>query len=849
MGDPQTMMWYPLSLLFSYFGWWNAFVLSAYVLASSFAYGYLYTLTNSRLAAALGGTLYGVSGFFLIRLVHTNIIHTAAWLPLLIWSLEMLRRQVARAWIVTTAVAIGFGALAGFPQIWIYSVSIAGLYALTMSVGCPAGAWRFLRSSLIGLVLGVGLAAILFIPMIELTGESVRSQITRQYAATFSLSFAQLPLLLFPLLSTDPFHRPVSFLLLEVTGYMALLSIILAFIGVTQTHRERNTRFWIAVGVMAPLLALGQSTPIGRMALLIPIYKMFRAPGRHMFEFAFAVTVLAAVGISSLKKMAVAKRLRSVRNASIGLGAVLSIASLFLLRSEKASVLILPFAILLLSALVLWRWAQEPSGVGAALLILVAVLDLGHFGYFLVWKDFQSRERDVSKPEFLTEYENVLKQSQQRLSPLRATEQPFGAASPNLSRLWGIPSVSGYNPLMLRRYRDLSNVMPNGQILSESLNRRDRSLDILSLRYLLVPTSLMTGEWQFERMGLGWRQDDLGINLGPGCNPKNPDSASFAIPDFEATEIGVVSSLSCSVPVMDKSNVLKLEVAGSDSTIQSLFLKAGEHTSEWAIDRADVRPVISHHRAQVFESFSGIDDKSHAFDGHHFVGILPISPTRIRELRLQWVGSEGSISLQRISLAGKISTYAITREADYLNDSTRWQRKRTLGDTVVYENLRAMPRVWLASKVIVLEAPDILRTVHESTLPDGTPYDPNEIALIENGPALNSKSDPERTASVVSMSEKGIEVVTHSREPAFLVLSDTYYPGWEATVDGNLTTIYRTDYVLRGVVLASGEHVVRLSFRPRTFKIGQAISAIALVFILGMLVTKARSSAAGAVVR
>jgi hypothetical protein len=90
VGDSQLMMWYPPALLFSLVNSWNAFLLSAYVLAASFTYAYCYALTRSRFAAAVGGICYGMCGFFVAHLGHAALIHAAAWLPLFLLSLEKL---------------------------------------------------------------------------------------------------------------------------------------------------------------------------------------------------------------------------------------------------------------------------------------------------------------------------------------------------------------------------------------------------------------------------------------------------------------------------------------------------------------------------------------------------------------------------------------------------------------------------------------------------------------------------------------------------------------------------------------------------------------------------------------
>src|SRR6516225_7224458 len=129
--DPQAQSWYPVGFLFLHKReLWNYFVLSAYVLAGSFTYGYVYSLTHSVLAAAVGGIVYCMSGFMIAHMGHTAIIHTAAWLPLIIWAVEELRHKFSRAWLCIGACAVSCCMLGGHPQPFVYSLGIAGIYAL-----------------------------------------------------------------------------------------------------------------------------------------------------------------------------------------------------------------------------------------------------------------------------------------------------------------------------------------------------------------------------------------------------------------------------------------------------------------------------------------------------------------------------------------------------------------------------------------------------------------------------------------------------------------------------------------------------------------------------------------------
>ena len=129
--DPGDFTLYPLHFLFArVIGSWAWLGVSAYILASCFTYAYVYRLTRSRSAAAFGGLAYGFSEAMLERLPHLGTLHAFAWLPLILLSLEGLRREHRLRWMVVGAVAIACCSLAGHPQPAVYTSYFAALYAL-----------------------------------------------------------------------------------------------------------------------------------------------------------------------------------------------------------------------------------------------------------------------------------------------------------------------------------------------------------------------------------------------------------------------------------------------------------------------------------------------------------------------------------------------------------------------------------------------------------------------------------------------------------------------------------------------------------------------------------------------
>jgi len=81
------------------------------------------------------------------------------------------------------------------------------------------------------------------------------------------------------------------------------------------------------------------------------------------------------------------------------------------------------------------------------------------------------------------------------------------------------------------------------------------------------------------------------------------------------------------------------------------------------------------------------------------------------------------------------------------------------------------------------------------------------------------------------LTDSAMEIETSSSSNAFLVTSDTYYPGWTASIDGQLTNIYHTDYLIRGVAVPAGSHRVRFEFRPKSFYVGGALSVFSLLLL------------------
>jgi uncharacterized membrane protein YfhO len=96
-------------------------------------------------------------------------------------------------------------------------------------------------------------------------------------------------------------------------------------------------------------------------------------------------------------------------------------------------------------------------------------------------------------------------------------------------------------------------------------------------------------------------------------------------------------------------------------------------------------------------------------------------------------------------------------------------------------------------------------------------------------------------ARIQSYRNREVTIEINNPVPGHLVLADTYFPGWEATVDGKPARILRANYLVRAVTLEPGEHRVVFTYRPWPWRIGREASLVSLLLIpAALFLRKAR---------
>ena len=174
-------------------------------------------------------------------------------------------------------------------------------------------------------------------------------------------------------------------------------------------------------------------------------------------------------------------------------------------------------------------------------------------------------------------------------------------------------------------------------------------------------------------------------------------------------------------------------------------------------------------------------------------------------------------------------------------DTDRGTDQDVEGETevTVFENRRALPRAWLAASVMPMDEGNAIGTVKSSRLPDGSPFDPRNVALIDPSsvPSSTHFTPGESDVRVTRIGDGDIGVRVSSGGGGFLVLSENAYPGWRARIDAVEVPIYRTDVTLQGVVVPAGTHRVDFTLEPPALEAGILVSGLAGLICVALLAT------------
>ena len=143
----------------------------------------------------------------------------------------------------------------------------------------------------------------------------------------------------------------------------------------------------------------------------------------------------------------------------------------------------------------------------------------------------------------------------------------------------------------------------------------------------------------------------------------------------------------------------------------------------------------------------------------------------------------------------------------------------------IYLNQDALPRVLFVGQTLVVPSHE---AAWEAIRADD--FNPTAIVILEGGQALDT--NPSSALSIPQYDPNTVTIAVDTDQSGYLVLPDAYYPGWQATVDGQPESIRRANYAFRAVYVPAGQHTVQFTFEPVIWKVGLIVSGVTLLVLV-----------------
>ena len=848
--DSQMMTWYPLRHINLNF---NLFVVLAYVVASFGSYGFTRLVTGGTFSGLVSAAVYSLGGFMMAHLGHTSIIHVAAWLPLIHWSLLRLSKKVDAIWIAVGAVAICCSFLGGHPQFFLYGMSLAALYAAFLLIQ----EWRLykavpLRQALcftLMVSLGLALCAIQLLPLLEIVSLSPRKEMTFEGFSSFKFPLAQWPIVFFPnILGTESIYWPAYFGghngLVEVSCYFGMSACLLALIALIVRERRCEALFWTAAAIFAAIYALGDQTPVGWIAYNMPLFGQFRAPAGSVIILTFSMSMLAGLGAHSIENgsiggarllgavaafvVFVVAILIAVALAYPGITAMARQAGISLAPMYLNPAVLLPVTCALAITVAALALSRALNWLTRGAVLACVIVDLSHFGWFFSWQKDALAPPDAREAAWLDVRADL--RSEGRIFPDAAlTPRPSGILSPvlpNLNALLELPSSAGYTPLRLERYVRATNMGANGSI---DLQVGSPLLALLNVKWVALP-------------GLH-DEHSTPLTLGSACGYNAGAPVTTTLPlNVAVTRIEVVSSLGCSLDLENGQDVLAISLKDAEGKESSVLkVEAGRDTSEWSIDNPETKARTRHSRATIYKS-----SPVGKFDAHQYITSLPTvaADTAAKDLQTHSVtlaSTNAAIILYGLTLIDDTTgrRYPIPLWRFRFGDTNLWDAPiHTSSGIVLIRQKGPMPgAAWLVTSVRQETAAVVTAALTKGRLSDGSSFNPKALALLEE--PLTSSMHGELGGGEVQLVEHQAGrwiFAVNSKGPGFLVVSQTNYPGWSATVNGRSTRLYSTNHAFQGLEVPDGSSKVVLSFASASLLRGAWISGASAAIVIGLVI-------------
>jgi hypothetical protein len=798
--NTQAALFYPLSLFYyllspvTAVGW---VIIVQLFLGAAFMFAYLRQLHLRPIAAWLGAVVFIFNGMMVVWLEWQVVQAAVIWLPLQLLLIERIAQKLAKNGhfrdlapdAVYGGLAFGLPWLGGHWHWALYGSMTAVLYLLwrlVPIVRCRSKnhdwtvGWIVAKTAVLLLGTGIGVSLIQVLPAFNYLRQGHRQPFT--FSDSLNLGLKEWAVVaLIPDFFGNPIHKnwwgETNYN--EITYYVGLLPLFLALLALV-LRRDQLTAFFAAWGGLGLLWALG--TPVYGLLYVLPVFNGLW-PSRAMTILLLCTAVLAALGFDALLTEEV-----------------------LWLRVRRTMVFIAISLLTVVAGFILWyqpdllALQDDLLWFGLSLIVIVGLLWLGPIrlrptvfavlvagwvvaDLFWLGADYNTvgDAADLYPPTATAAFLH----NDPEL--FRIATLPEGVAyPPNSSLPDRLQTVTGYEPAILQTMVDyISSAEGSDAIYFERelmpLHGLDSPLiDALNVKYVVTIND------QFQQTAvLGQSQQTIEewARLEQGMTITQP----FSVPDAGLHRLDIA------LQPLDAAGTVTLRLFSADGRQELAH-------ADWDVSE----PLDSNWATFYFGAFPSEWGRDFLFtvifagEGEMMIGTTPDGLT----FRTYYFPRPG-----------------LVHEA---------------GKTSIYLNEGYFPRAYVVGQAILAhDAADALAQVQEHA------GELDRLVVLEAAqpppPQLETAVSPASRVTVTNYGLNQVVLDVNLDDAGFVVLADTYYPGWRARLDGTAVPVYRANGLVRALYVPAGEHTVTFSFWPLDFMVGSAVTLLTLLFALAVL--------------
>ncbi|MCL2689394.1 MAG: YfhO family protein [Chitinispirillia bacterium] len=319
--------------------WWSiqACLALHILIAGITMFVYLRFKKRSDIASLFGAIAFMFGGFLITHLVHTMMVYILAWFPLVLMYLEKAIAGLKPRHALIGGLLLGLTMLAGHPQFSFYQFIF--MFAICAYLLYQKGRSNIVKGMIaIGIFFGIamGIALVQYLPALEFSGLTLRTDYTIKDTSEGSLQFIQLITMLMPKVfgaftgnpQVPPFWLEDSFRhgyynYWETCFYFGISTLILACFWLRKIKTNRVVMFAVLWMIGSLSLALGGNFFVYRALfdLGVPGFTGFRHPARILFTWGILFPLMAAAVLDSLNELKLSGKLKII-SLSLCVGAM-----------------------------------------------------------------------------------------------------------------------------------------------------------------------------------------------------------------------------------------------------------------------------------------------------------------------------------------------------------------------------------------------------------------------------------------------------------------------------------------------------------------------------------------------